>query len=466
MIIRATRVCHLIDPVRTTCSGSRCPVVPTKHRHRLVDQFGSLLLVIDNLSRRYIVVYFFSIASCFSGLDMSQASSFDFRNRYVRNVVATAVSSVSRKNPPELTFSSPAIAALGLSSEDKSLLRKIDSVAHTTLRDCMQTVYEDGPRRDQRLWIGDLRLQALAAYATFGDRDLVKRCLYLFAAMPYDDSGKLCACAYEVPEPHAGGKSIVDYCLLFTNTLHDYVKDSGDLEAGNDLFEIARKQFDIASSRIGEDDIYDVPIPKDLLGGGDWHFIDWQEKLDKSVAIQSVFIFCLNALVDLAKLLNKPEPVVNLHRGGAVPASELARRLRTAIRKTSFDGTAFLSGPDRQLSWASNAFAVLAGVTDSKEEAQTALRTAYESPEAIKGNTPYLHHYLCEAFIQAGLSDLALKHVLHYWGSIVKAGGLSFFECWIPDQPRFSPYGAFSSQSFCHAWSCTPSLLLRQLGCA
>lgn len=27
------------------------------------------------------------------------------------------------------------------------------------LRDCMQTVFEDGPRRDRRLWMGDLRLQ-------------------------------------------------------------------------------------------------------------------------------------------------------------------------------------------------------------------------------------------------------------------------------------------------------------------
>ncbi|GAB7169398.1 hypothetical protein TUA1478L_13940 [Lactiplantibacillus plantarum] len=48
----------------------------------------------------------------------------------------------------------------------------------------MQDVFEDGPKRDRRLWIGDLRLQALANYATFKDTDLVKRCLYLFGAMP------------------------------------------------------------------------------------------------------------------------------------------------------------------------------------------------------------------------------------------------------------------------------------------
>lgn len=37
----------------------------------------------------------------------------------------------------------------------------IDRVALRTLRSCMQSVFEDGPKRDRRLWLGDLRLQAL-----------------------------------------------------------------------------------------------------------------------------------------------------------------------------------------------------------------------------------------------------------------------------------------------------------------
>jgi alpha-L-rhamnosidase len=47
------------------------------------------------------------------------------------------------------------------------LLKRIDEVAVATLRDCMQTTFEDGPRRDQRLWIGDLRLQALTTTRPF-----------------------------------------------------------------------------------------------------------------------------------------------------------------------------------------------------------------------------------------------------------------------------------------------------------
>lgn len=66
----------------------------------------------------------------------------------------------------------------------------------------------------------------------------------------------------------------MDYALLYTCTLLDYVNDSGDTATGDDLFEIARKQFDIAARRVGSDFIYQVPIPKSLLGGSDWHFVD------------------------------------------------------------------------------------------------------------------------------------------------------------------------------------------------
>ena len=69
-----------------------------------------------------------------------------------------------------------------LELEDK-MLQQIYEVSVKTLEDCMQDVFEDGPKRDRRLWLGDLRLQALANYASFDNVELVKRCLYLFAGM-------------------------------------------------------------------------------------------------------------------------------------------------------------------------------------------------------------------------------------------------------------------------------------------
>ena len=61
-------------------------------------------------------------------------------------------------------------------------LNKIYFASIKTLKECEQDVFEDGPKRDRRLWIGDLRLQALTDNITFSNADLVKRCIYLFAA--------------------------------------------------------------------------------------------------------------------------------------------------------------------------------------------------------------------------------------------------------------------------------------------
>lgn len=66
----------------------------------------------------------------------------------IENPIAHAVTSCTASVPP-LSFAS---AGSEISDDDKTVLRRIDEVALRTLRNCMQTVYEDGPRRDMRLW--------------------------------------------------------------------------------------------------------------------------------------------------------------------------------------------------------------------------------------------------------------------------------------------------------------------------
>jgi alpha-L-rhamnosidase len=64
------------------------------------------------------------------------------------------------------TVTSANINAVKSSSHQDTELKKIDEISIKTLADCMQDVFEDGPKRDRRLWLGDLRLQTLANYET------------------------------------------------------------------------------------------------------------------------------------------------------------------------------------------------------------------------------------------------------------------------------------------------------------
>ena len=331
-------------------------------------------------------------------------------------------------------------------AKETELAQRIDAVAIATLRDCMQTTFEDGPRRDQRLWVGDLRLQALTNYHTFRQNDVVRRCLYLFAALPRRD-GLVAACVFEKPAPRYGGLHIVDYAALFNVSLADHAAATGDLATARDLWPVARRQLEIIGKDIDADGRYVDP-------GNMWIFIDWSQPLHKHAAIQAVLIYAAKATARLARRLGYMADALDLDRKVA--------RMIAAARREYWDAKrgVFVSGPERQVSWASQAWMAIAGVPNRAEGAH-ALRAAIADQRAVRPVTPYLYHYVVEGLLAAGLRKEARAMLEKYWGGMVEAGADTFWEVYDPAQPLSSTYGDIHINSFCHAWSCTPSYFLR-----
>jgi alpha-L-rhamnosidase len=356
----------------------------------------------------------------------------------IGGVKATSLSSAG-DDPPPLPDAVPAA------------LRQIDRVSIATLRDCMQTVFEDGPKRDRRLWIGDLRLQALANYATFRSNDLVKRCLYLFAAFPRED-GLVAACAYEDPEPHRGHEYIIDYAALYAAAVLDYAKATGDWNTAVDLWPAVRKQMELLSAYVGPDGIFAAPARS-------WVFIDWSGALDRTAAMPGTFVYSLRQAMELASHCGAPDE--------AAKYQQTIARMTAAARGAFFDSSrqVFVSGPKRQVSWASQAWMALAGIATSAEAAQ-ALRIVVAQTDAVRPGAPYLYHYVAEAMLRCGLKTEARQLVETYWGGMVKAGADTFWEVYDPSNADLSPYGSVLVNSYCHAWSCTPAYLLRTLNLA
>jgi alpha-L-rhamnosidase len=329
-------------------------------------------------------------------------------------------------------------------------IRRIDHVSQLTLRDCLQTVFEDGPRRDRRLWVGDLRLQALASYVTLRADDVVRRCLYLFAGLPRSD-GLVNGCVYERPVPTYADTTTLDYAALFCVALQEYVEASGDSASGRELWPVACRQIEVLLARLHSDGLF-------VDNGGTWCFIDWAFGLDKSAPTHAVIVFALRRMLQLAQALG-------IEEGRAVFASAI-ERMTAAARSLSYDAArgVYVSGPQRQVSIATQAWMVLAGVPESTEAAQRALRSALADPEAVKPVTPYLYHYIAEAMLACGMDDEAMELVRGYWGAMLDAGADTFWEAFDPLDPLASPYGDVHANSFCHAWSCSPTWLFRARG--
>jgi hypothetical protein len=329
-------------------------------------------------------------------------------------------------------------------------IRRVDYVSQVTLRDCLQTCFEDGPRRDRRLWVGDLRLQALVNYETFRANDVVKRCLYLFAGLPRSD-GLVNGCVYERPVPTYADTTTLDYAALFCVTLQEYVEATGDVAAGSALWPVARRQIDVLLARLDERSLFSD-------NGETWCFIDWAFGLEKSAATHAVIVFALRRMVRLAELIGQREETARF--------ADAIDRMTRAARTLLFDAGqgVYLSGPQRQVSCATQAWIVLAGIPESDDISRSALHRAWADPEAVKPITPYLYHYLAEAMLSCGMRDEALALVKSYWGAMLDAGADTFWEAFDPANPLASPYGDIHVNSFCHAWSCSPAWLFRAKG--
>ncbi len=327
--------------------------------------------------------------------------------------------------------------------------RQIDLVAQYTLRNCIQEVFEDGPKRDQRLWLGDLRLEALADGVLYQSHKLIKRNLLLFAGKQRSD-GFISSCIYTTngENPEIGDEMIPDYAMLFGNTLLSYATKSNDWGLAKKLYPLAGKQVDLVCDKWLNDKNY-LQIPDSV-----WQFIDWSKKLDRQAAEQATAIYAVKSLRTIATKLGIKKDVVKWQN--------LINQLEVSAMHNFYDEEKglFVSGIKKQVSWASQIWMILAGVVD-KNKGRKILNRIEKDSSAIKPGTPYLVHHLVQAYLLCDMDENAYHFIANYWGSMIDKGADTFWEIYNPENAYTSPYNSHLFNSYCHAWSCTPSWFLR-----
>lgn len=350
-------------------------------------------------------------------------------------------------NPQVIAVSSASNQDLSQFSIKSQELQVIYDTSVKTLHDCMQEVFEDGPKRDRRLWLGDLRLQALANYATFNNTDLVKRCLYLFAATTAQD-GRIVANVFTDGKVQPDDTFLLDYSMFFISTLTDYYQQTKDQEALSDMYPIAKKQVDYALKFIDSDGQFkesdDYPV-----------FIDWSNEFDKTTSGQAVLIYTLKQFLVLATEYGDQD---------VKKIKQVLERLVTYTKSNLFDHETglFVSGPDHELNISSQIWMVLAGVVTGEQAKQVMLTTKERLFPVTGIATPYMYHHITEAFLCAGLTNEGIKLLKDYWGKMIKLGADTYWEAFEPEDPDYSPYGSPIVSSYCHAWGCTPAYLIKR----
>lgn len=353
----------------------------------------------------------------------------------------------SFRNPTFLAESCVSMSQLPQVSIQDPELSKIYDVSVKTLLDCMQKVFEDGPKRDRRLWLGDLRLQALTNYYTFQDVELTKRCLYLFGGMT-TSTGKIPANVFTEPELTPDDTFLFDYSLFFAVTLFDYVSNTKDYDVLHQLYPIAKKQVDMALEQIDEEGRLNLTE--------DWPvFVDWSNEFEKSTAGQAIFIYTLKRFIQLAEQVSDED---------SHGYQEVLKRMENFSKTTLFNQelNQFVIETTGEINIASQVWMVLAEVLNPTMNRQVMEKTV-ETLFPVTGiATPYMYHHIVEALFVAGLKEDAIHLLKSYWGKMIELGADTFWEAFKPEEPNFSPYGSPIISSYCHAWSCTPAYLIKK----
>ncbi len=319
---------------------------------------------------------------------------------------------------------------------DKKLERIYD-IAVNTLKECEQDVFEDGPKRDRRLWTGDLHLQALTDNVTFKNRDLLRRCLYLFAAYRYDND-YVVSCLFPDCETHFDDPTwhLIDYSMFYTSTICDYVCEFNDIEVGNDLYELAKTQLTNLKAEFDEEN-------------GIFHyepFVDWCEGLDKSICTVATYVYCLRKLEKLSKCLGKDCAWI---------PNEI-ERVKACLMRYYSEADGLFKTKAGQLSWHSQIWVVLSGILDNEQNIRL-LDTMEKANLKFTVHSPYMMHFYIEAIYSTGQKDKAMDEIKKYWGALDDLGYDCFPEIYNPNDNFESHNGAYEINSACHAWSCTPA---------
>ena len=317
-------------------------------------------------------------------------------------------------------------------------LKSIYTASLKTLKECEQDVFEDGPKRDRRLWMGDLRVQAITDYKTFRNHDLVKRCLYLFAAYR-TDSKMVSSCLFSESPPYIDDQVswvLKDYCLFFVSSLYDYYMDCGDIEFVKELYDVGAEQIEIVSRMVDRENMKIEAFP----------FIDWCPDLDKEVAFTGVYIYVLKQFKFITELLSKDTSWID---------DEIEFISKILMKYYDKEKGVFITS-NGQISQHSQIWAVLSGVL-SRDDAVKLISRVEKLETEFTMRTPYVVHYYLEALYNCGLTDKVIEVIKDVWGKMLDAGYDCCPECFNENNDFESPYNAPEINSACHAWSCSPA---------
>ncbi|MDR3707386.1 MAG: hypothetical protein P4L33_03725 [Capsulimonadaceae bacterium] len=175
-------------------------------------------------------------------------------------------------------------------------LQEIWNMSATTLRSSANDVYVDTCSRENMLWTFDACVQAKAAFYTFGETALWRRCLNLIGA-GIDSGGRPRA----IVPAETSFMCLIDQAFMWICSCRDYTVITANDDVARHNADAIGRLLAFATEHITTDGYFVPP-------SSTWHWIDWAplEKRPYSLAVNAYLTVAADAAATVAEAAKMP----------------------------------------------------------------------------------------------------------------------------------------------------------------
>lgn len=318
----------------------------------------------------------------------------------------------------------------------------------------------DGPRRDREAWVGDLLPEFRTSWYAFGDKQVLKNSLLVFADQQ-EKNGFL-------PASSVSYQDFKEYNCWFLIVLYEYVLLTGDIEFARELRGCYTQVLNYLIRLLDENG---------LLNLGKMQTWAWTlSRTGNITSSQCVLVRCMECTALLERLQGYAESAV-IYDNIAVKTKKMVNGLAWDGIKGAYRNVA--SSSCNSYSLDANALAVMFKIADSKKQISVLdfikgnMSCSYGTynlypQEAPKGNNwchnkhiwPFAVNFEVDARFSAGDYTGAVDLIKRCWGTMINQGSHTFWEfidgsngTFVTDiMQNLEVEGDFWN-SYCHGWS-------------
>lgn len=318
----------------------------------------------------------------------------------------------------------------GSFNSSDTVYNEIWDTGSLTLSSTLKGSFIDAPCRDQAQYISDAFIQSWSAYHLFGDYDMNAAALRSFALTQLE-TGELNSVS-----PSGLFQALPDYSMLWIVWLHRHMNYTADEKLFKAMLPAMEKLLNYYN-RLAISPDGPIGDLRNYLGA--YCFLDHDDIDRRGICTGLNGLYC-RALSCAAGLVEKHgrSDLAEIYRARAATVANTIRSLCWDEEKGMFADAYHNNKRSEVYSWQSNVLALYGGIPHPANYERIWSNFFIDSPPyelkvRADYNNPYFKYFLLKVACALGKTLWALRFIRYYWGKMLDAGAVTWWELFDPD---------------------------------